>query len=378
MDFLKEFEKTVSKMEGVGKSSEPPRYYHSFGNYVLNRIMAGHFKRGVGQGRLTGITGPSGAGKSFILGNLVKQAQMDDAYILIIDSENALDDQYMNAIGVDTENGYNYNSVTTIPQVSAIISAFLKGYKKAYGIAADAPKIFIAIDSLDMLMTETEVKHYDSGDAKGDQGQRAKQIKAMLRTFVQDIKELNVSMAVTSQVYPNQDLLNGEGLWMVNQSVRYALSQIVLVTKLKLKDDKVKGVELTEKTDDSKHAGINMKCVGFKTRFTKPFQEVTIQVPYETGMDPFNGLLSVAKKMGVVDQRGSRYALAGEDQTFFEKDFVKDGWAQKTLDLCEQQTDAILTVDDDSIEEDVNVESKSETTARRKKAAAATTATTGE
>ena len=70
MDFLKDFEKTIDKIDGVGGSSQPPRYWYTFGNYVLNRIMSGSFMKGVPQGRITGLAGPSGAGKSFVLGNL--------------------------------------------------------------------------------------------------------------------------------------------------------------------------------------------------------------------------------------------------------------------------------------------------------------------
>lgn len=363
MDFLKDFNKKVEKIDGVGKSSQPPRFWLSFGNYVLNRIMAGSFMRGVPQGRITGLAGPSGAGKSFILGNLVKSAQAAGAHILVIDSENALDDEYMEGIGVDVDNGYSYCSVVTITQVSKVVSAFVKGFRDEYASDLEnAPKVFIAIDSLDMLMTETEVSHYSKGDTKGDQGQRAKQVKAMLRTFVQDIKDLNIAMAVTSQVYPNQDLMNGEGLWMVNQSVRYSLSQIALVSKLKLKDTDTAGYD---KVGDSRFAGINMKCVGFKTRFTQPFQEVTIQVPYATGMDPYNGLLDVAKQMGVVTQSGSRYRMEGQEESWYSKEFYK--YQEQVLMMCEKKSDALLTLDKSAgVEEDTDTESKLELAERRR------------
>ena len=344
MNFLKEFEKTIDKVKGVGGSSQPPRYFYSFGNYVLNRIMSGSFLKGVPQGRITGLAGPSGAGKSFIIGNLVRAAQQAGAYILVIDSENALDDNFMKAIGVDVENNYNYKAVTTIPQVTKIVSTFLKGYKKEYGEDEDAPPVFIAIDSLDMLMTETELDHYDKGNSKGDQGQRNKQMKAMLRTFVQDIKMLNVSMAVTCQVYRNQDLKNGEGTWIVSDAVRYSLSQIVLLTKLKLKDeDAGVGVFL----------GIRMKCQGYKTRFTKPFQSVTIEVPYDEGMDPHSGLIDVCVSMGLLVKKGSRLSLKGQGKSWYSKEFAT--YAGDLLVEAEKQTNAILSVaesDEDDDEED--------------------------
>ncbi len=308
--FLDDFNKTTAKMEGVVTTSAPPRYWHSFGNFLMNAIMTGEYDGGHAQGRITGIVGPSGAGKSFIIGNSIRQAQQDGALILVIDSENALDDDYMTGIGVEVgeENGYYYRGVRTISQVTAVVSSFIKGYKKEFGKDLDAPKVFIAIDSLDMLMTDTELEHYDKGDQKGDQGQRAKQIKAMLRTFVQDIKELNITMAVTGQVYKNQDIKNGEGVWVVNDAVKYSLSQIIMVTKLKLKD----GTDIT---------GIRLRANGYKTRFTKPFQTVELEVPYESGMDPYSGLLEAGVSQKIITQGGSWYTLASTGEKFQSKNF---------------------------------------------------------
>lgn len=332
MNFLKDFEKYIEKIEGVGSSSKPPRYWYSTGNFVLNKIVSGKFNNGIPQGRITGLAGPSASGKSFSLANIVKNAQDEGAYILVIDSENALDDDFMSKIGVNTKENYNYKAVTTSPQVTKIVSSFIKGYKAEYGVAEDAPKVLIAIDSLDMLMTETELDNYEKGDTKGDQGQRNKQIKAMLRTFVQDIKNMNISIVVTSQVYKNQDVKNGEGLWIIADAVKYSLSQIILLTKLKLRDDSTKEIE-----------GIRMKCEGVKTRFSKPFQSVTIEVPYEIGMDPLSGLLDVLVSMKIVTQKGSWYQITGTETKFQSKSLATH--ASELLRLAEAKQGVFLSVE---------------------------------
>lgn len=339
MDFLKEFNKTVDNIKGVTGSSQPPRYWFSTGNHVLNKVISGSFNRGIPQGRLTGLVGPSSSGKSFVLGNIVREAQKSGAFCLVIDSENAFDDEFATAIGIDVNKDYEYKSVTTIPQVTKIVSAFLKGYKGEYGSAEDAPQVLITVDSLDMLLTETELDHYSKGNQKGDQGQRNKQLKAMLRTFVQDIKSLNVSMVITDQVYRNQDLLNGEGNWMVKDAVKYSLSQVILLTKLKLRDKATRDVE-----------GIRMKCEGYKSRFTKPFQSVTIEVPYETGIDPYNGLLEVAKDLGIVTQAGAWYKLG--DNKFQSKNSAE--YMEDILVKAEAKREEFLeAVIDDGVEEDL-------------------------
>ena len=169
-----------------------------------------------------------------------------------------------------------------------------------------------------------------------------KQIKQMLKTFVNDIKALNVSMLVTKQVYPatQEQILKGEGVWVVNDSIRYSLSQILLITRLKLKDDK----------DVS---GIRMKVEAFKTRFTKPFQKVTIEVPYDTGMDPYSGLLDTALGLGIVVRSGGWYHFKDEDEKWRGAEIAK--FAEKIFELASKQ-DVFLKVLEDDDDEDLEHE----------------------
>lgn len=337
MDFIKNFNKELDKMEGVSTSSEPPRYWYSTGNYVLNNIISGDFTKGIPQGRITGLAGPSGAGKSFIAANLVVAAQKAGASVLIVDSENALDNDFMSKIGVDVNRpDYMYAGVNTIPETTKVISTFLSGYEESVGDDMDAPQVLILIDSLDMLMTETEMDHFEKGVTKGDQGQKNKQLKAMLKTFVAAIKHLNVAMVCTSHVYKNQDVMNGEGLWIISDAVRFSLSQIILIQKRKLKDDS-KGAKVGD------FAGVRMICEGYKTRFTKPFQKVEIEVPYETGMDPLSGLLEVAKQAEVIIQKGSRYSMASSEESWYSRDI--DKYADQILAKLREQSSLFLVTD---------------------------------
>jgi recombination protein RecA len=356
LDFLKDFSKELDEMDGVGTSSTPPRYWYSTGNFVLNRIISGSFYKGIPQGRITNLAGSSGAGKSFLAANIVRSAQQAGAMILVVDSENALDDEFMRKIGVDTKrDDYVYADVVTINDVAKVVSRFLKGYKDSFGHDEKAPQALILIDSLDMLITETEQEHYDKGVQKGDQGQKNKQLKQMLRTFIQDIKRLNVAMIVTSQVYKNQDVLNGEGLWIVSDAVKYSASQIILLSKLKLKEGTGTTKEVT---------GIRMKCEGYKTRFTKPFQTVVVEVPYDTGMDSYSGLLETGLDMGLIVKKGSRYQLKDKDETWYASEI--EHVAESVLLAGEAQSSAFLTAHPDA-EVDETTETKDETAARRRR-----------
>ena len=340
LSFLKDFQKSVNKMEGVTQDGSPPKYWFSTGNHVLNRIVSGSFMKGIPQGRVTALCGPSGAGKSFLLGNILKQAQAEGAHVLVIDSESALDDDWMSAIGVDVHENYSYVGVNTIPQCVKVMSTFIKGFIADYGHlpVEEQPKVIIAIDSLDMLMTESESEKFAHGETVGDQGQHPKQIKSMLRTTGSSIKSSAISILATKQVYyggMEHHRMTGEGMWVINGSVRYSCSQIILVTKLKMKDDATKLYE-----------GIRMKAEAFKTRFCKPFQTVMIEVPYDKGMNRWSGLLEVALGLGVVRKPSvGWYSLGDDPKKWREKEF--EDYAEQVLELCEAKHDALTAALDD-------------------------------
>lgn len=302
--FFKEIRKGEAKLQDAGISikSARPKYWISLGNFVLNKIISGLYRGGIAQGRIAGVTGPSSAGKSFIIGNVCREAQKQGVGLFVLDSENALDDGFMQALGVDTEaDDYFYRGVSKISDVTDLVSAFLKEYRKH----KEEQPFLIVIDSLDMLRTDSQAANYEKGEQKGDQGQHAKQIKDMLAPFVHDIKSLNVSILAAKQVFQEQDPMlqkNPQTAWKFTEAAKYAFSQILLVTKFMLKDES--GTKIPGKKDTI-YSGIRLKAYGFKTRFTKPFQSATVLVPYETGMDEYDGLLDAAKAIGVVTTSGS-------------------------------------------------------------------------
>lgn len=331
-EFIENFEKDTRKLEGISTSAPAPKYWISTGNYVVNKILSGRYHGGIAQGRLAMLAGPSSAGKSFVTGNIIRSAQEQGFGVFVVDSENALDDDFMRNIGVSpvAEDNYYYRGVSTISQSVNIVSSFLKSYRKAN----ETTPFLIVMDSLDAMLTDSMMKAYESGDTKGDQGQHAKQMKSMLSPFMQDIKDLNVSILCTKQVYKNQDAIaakNPINEYLLTESVKYPFSQIALITRLMLRDDVTR-----------KYEGIKLKVFGHKTRFTKPFQQALIEVPYDTGMDKFTGLLEVAESTGVVTKAGSWYSYG--DKKFQSKNFSS---VQEEIlnELVSKEKETILNVE---------------------------------
>lgn len=289
LPFLSTFKKEVAKLDTVGVGIKSVEEWLSTGNYALNRALSGDYTRGIPLGRLSGFMGPSGSGKSFIASNLCLQAQKEGYHVLFLDSEHAIDVEYLSKIGVNVdEESLTYLSVATIEDVNSILSEFFIGYKKAYGKDnSKAPKTLIILDSLAMLSSSTEMENYEKGGIiKGDQGQLAKRRKAMLRLAVGNIGNLPISMLLTDHVYP-ADIMLGDGAWAITNSVKFSLSIIGIVTKLKLKDE-------------GEVVGVRMRFETYKSRFAKLGTKVELEVPYNKGMSPFSGLIEMLEADGAI------------------------------------------------------------------------------
>ncbi len=278
LSFLKDFKKTIEKLESVSVGISKPSHWFSTGNYGLNRVACGSYLRGIPESRIILLAGPSGSGKSFLACNMLKQAQDDGAFILALDSENALDIEFLSKIGVNVndESKFLKIDVGTIEDVNKIMSSFFKGYVDEHGKGKNGPKIVVLLDSIAMLSTETETENYEKGIIKGDQGQRAKRTKAMMRMICNKIGQLPITVIATDHVYP-KDIIEGDGKWAITNSTKFAASIILIIERLKLKEgDSV--------------VGVRMKVETYKSRFTKINNKITLEVPYDRGMSDTTGL----------------------------------------------------------------------------------------
>jgi RecA/RadA recombinase len=88
------FRNSLTKsIKGMSAGFNDPQDWISTGNYALNYLLSGDFRKGVPLGKVSVFAGESGAGKSYIVsGNIVKSAQEQGIFVVLIDSENALDE----------------------------------------------------------------------------------------------------------------------------------------------------------------------------------------------------------------------------------------------------------------------------------------------
>jgi recombination protein RecA len=341
---VSKFRKEITKsIDGLSIGFNDPTDWISTGNYALNYLISGDFSRGIPLGKVTVFAGESGAGKSYICsGNIVKHAQEQGIFVVLIDTENALDETWLHALGVSTDESKLLKlSMAMVDDVAKTISTFMAEYKALPD--GERPKVLFVIDSVGMLLTPTDVNQFEAGDMKGDLGRKAKSLTALVRNCVNMFGAYGVGMVCTNHTYASQDMFDPDDKISGGQGFIYASSIVVAMKKLKLKED-----EDGNKISDV--MGIRSACKVMKTRYAKPFEGVQVKIPYSTGMSPYSGLVDLAEKKGLLKKDGNRLAFTTADGEII-KQFRKawesneDGCLDKVMADFQNQKTEVSTSD---------------------------------
>ena len=341
--FRKDLTKSIS---GMSTGFNDPTDWISTGSYALNYLISGDFHRGVPLGKVTVFAGESGAGKSyFCAGNIIKHAQEQDIFVVLIDTENALDESWLQALQVDTtpEKLLKLN-MSMIDDVAKTISTFVNDYRAMD--EEDRPKVLFVVDSLGMLLTPTDVDQFNKGDMKGDMGRKPKALTSLVRNTVNMIGSLNVGLVCTNHTYASQDMFDPDDKISGGAGFIYASSIVVAMKKMKLKED-LDGNKISEVM------GIRAGCKVMKTRYAKPFEGVQVKIPYETGMNPYSGLVELFEKKNLLVKQGNRLKyidLDGEEHLDYRKQ-----WLGPKLDMVMSQYNEkmkpVVIIDEVELEE---------------------------
>jgi RecA/RadA recombinase len=346
------FRNSLTKsIKGMSAGFHDPTDWISTGNYALNYLLSGDFRKGIPLGKVSVFAGESGAGKSYIVsGNIVKHAQEQGIFVVLIDSENALDETWLQALKVDTsEDKLLKLNMAMIDDVAKTISTFMDDYRAMN--EEDRPKVLFVVDSLGMLMSPTEVSQFESGDMKGDFGRKAKALKALVTNCVNMFGSYNVGMCVTNHTYASQDMFDPDDKISGGSGFVYASSMVVAMKKLKLKTD-------ADGNKTSQVHGIRAACKVMKTRYAKPFEGVQVEIPYSTGMDPYSGLFDLFEGKKLLEKVGNRYkyvSSTGEEIIQFRKHWTGE-FLEKVIEDLPAKEEQLVNIAKAAEEESVVVD----------------------
>jgi recombination protein RecA len=320
--------KAVHK-QGFTTELADPTAWVSSSNYAMNFLLSGDFYRAIPNHRTTAIAGPQGSGKSLLIGDLLKNSQQSepDRFIVYIDTEEAISEEHLTNIGVDmSEDKFMPIKADTVEEVTEIFNHILDN-------TDETDKLFIVLDSASNLETEKELESFNKGDLSNDMGLFPKKLKQLQKNFNKKVAKRDIVYMYSLHVYENQDVTNGKGKYVVSggEAQLHVPSQTIMLDKLKLKEG-------------SDVVGVRIKAQTLKNRFQQPFMQFTMEVPYNTGIDPYNGLLDFLEEEKLVTKNGAWYSFTdvnGESHKFQKKniseyfDKIMEVWKSRGIETSD-------------------------------------------
>jgi RecA/RadA recombinase len=294
--------------------------------------------------------GESGSGKSLQAAYAVANAQRDhNAAVLWIDVEKATDDkvgkQWLSRAGVDVEHDdFEFATAALLSDAKKLISDECQLFKNAYLDEKDdfEQPLIIVVDSWSAAMTQTQWDQALEGTLKGDMGQKAKQTGDVVQAVTHLTSHVPVLVIGVGHIMDNQDMYGSKHKTTGGHKMFYMASGCLMLTKAELKtDDKNREIENKEAAEyyealkkgmTAKHAKrkqvIGHVCVidNLKSRASKPGQRIEIQVPFNTGMDPYSGLFDLLIYEGAITVPSSSWYQYGptDNVVKFQKKSFRD------------------------------------------------------
>jgi RecA/RadA recombinase len=276
------------------------------GSYVLNAIVSGSIHGGIPKGRVTMMGGESMTGKTLFVLKILANAQKEGLIPVIFDTENAVDPEGAERIGLDISK-VKYVPCVTIEQTRNALFKFLTAVKEK-GLEG---KFIIAIDSLGNLQSELEHSRMGKDSTSSDMGTKARAMKSLMQTCTNLGATTQTTILCTNHVYddPSAMFPSIEKNMPGGKSIVYLPSVTIQLARKPMKSDGGKTMDAETAVGQKNYAGILIRALTRKNRFIKQYLQGEMFLSFHTGLDRYYGLLDLAVGVGAVIQTGSTYQL---------------------------------------------------------------------
>ncbi len=285
----------------------------STGSSLLDLAISNRANGGLPVGRITEITGMEASGKSLIAAHLLANTQKMGGLAVYIDTENAMNEEFLTAIGMDISKML-YIQLEAVEDIFEVIENIILKVKES-----DKNRLVsIAVDSV--AAATTKIEQAQDYDKEGWATSKAIVLSKGMRKITQLIGRERVCLVFTNQLREKLGVMFGD---------KYTTSggkaiQFHASCRLRLKaagqiKAKVNGKEQV--------IGIKTKAKVVKNRMGPPLREAEFNIYFESGIDDFGGWLQVLKDYNLIKQGGSWYTytdeVSGKEIKFLSKDFEK-------------------------------------------------------
>lgn len=283
-DLVSSLQKKFGKEVIAGNNQQGVDFISS-GSLSLDMALGGGYARG----RLIEIRGYESSGKTTLALTACREAQKETGKAVVyIDKENAIDMDYVEALGVDISPD---KFLLTQPGTAEECLEIIREVIKSKDVCA------VVMDSVAAMFPKCYLEA-DVGDAK--MGVLARLMSAWLPGFVGDVKANNLLLIFINQfrekigiAYGNPTITPG------GKALGFYTSQVLEVTKAGVIGDK--GEETAN----------HVKVKVCKNKVAPPLRKAEFDIRFGEGIDRASEVLQVAIDHKIIEKAGSFYKYQG-------------------------------------------------------------------
>ena len=279
----------------------------STGSTMLDLAIANRPNGGVAVGKITELNGLEGSGKSLIGSHLLASTQKQDGIAVYIDTESAVSQEYLRAIGIDTSKMV-YVHLETCEEIFDTIETIVMKIRESN----KDKLVTILVDSLAAASTKQEMDA--DFDKDGWATAKAIIISKAMRKITNLIARQKVCLIFTNQLRQKLGVMFGDP-WTTSGGKAlpfHASTRIRLKNMGQIKDTKKDTI------------GIKIKAQVIKNRLGPPLRSAEFPLFFDKGIDDFASWLNVMKDHKLVKQAGAWYTFVDQhdkEHKFQSKDF---------------------------------------------------------
>jgi recombination protein RecA len=324
----------------------------STGSTLLDLAISNRPNGGFPVGRIVELQGMEASGKSLIMAHVLANTQKKGGLAVYIDTENALSEEFLRAIGVDVNNML-YIPLETIEDIFESVENIIETVRKS----SKDRLVTIVIDSVSAATTKVE----QEADFEKDGWATTKAIlmsKAM-RKITNIIGKQRVLLLCASQLREKMGVMFGDKYTTSGGKALgfHASCRIRLKGVGKIKTG-------TGKTEQI--IGVQTEAQVIKNRMGPPFKKAVFDIYFSSGIDDLNSWLTILKDYGIMKTSGAYYTLVneetGEEIRFMSKEWkkmldddaeLKDYCYRKICDIfvMKYKGEALINPDDISVDD---------------------------
>jgi len=285
----------------------------STGASMLDVAISNRPYGGLPVGRITEITGLEQSGKSLVSAHLLAETQKLGGLAVLIDTENAVSREFLEAIGVDTTK-LLYVVAETVEQcfeyTETIIEKVRTSSKDKY--------VTIVVDSVAAASTEKEMEADYGKD--GYATDKAIIISKAMRKITNLIGRQKITLVFTNQLRQKMNAMPFSDPWTTSGGKAIAFHASV---RLRLKG--MGTIKAKDTSGNDRIVGIKVRCQVVKNRMGPPLRSADFDIFFDRGIDNIGAWLGSMKDNGLVKQSGAWYEYTdidtGEIIKYQAKDF---------------------------------------------------------